>query len=376
MRCSKAPYVASVVTVACLLALAPDAGLSTVVQTPKRISARALPALPVPTTNNAVAAAMVDGKSYLYSFLGLGAKKEFSSIHRECFRLDLATNAWERLPDVPTANGRLASTAQTVDGKIYLFGGYTVAENGDERSLPDVDVLDARTNTFSKAAPMPVPVDDAISVVWRDRFIILVSGWSDTDNVRDVQIFDTKTNRWAKTTPLPGPGLFGHAGAIVGDQIVIADGVKVVPPSEKGGRRSFSITGDCYIGRIRKGAHIRIDWRRIKAHPLSPRYRMAAGAIPGSTKILFTGGTENPYNYNGIGYNGVASTPAAYSITYDVRADRWDVIDGAPLTMDHRGLVSDGKRMYLIGGMNAQRDVVTSCWAFDISAAPKMSGRR
>ena len=42
---------------------------------------------------------------------------------------------------------------------MFVFGGYTVAEDGSERSLPHVDVYDPRSGRWSRGAPMPIPVE-------------------------------------------------------------------------------------------------------------------------------------------------------------------------------------------------------------------------
>jgi hypothetical protein len=104
---------------------------------------------------------------------------------------------------------------------VYLFGGYTVDSAGAERSVPGLDVWDPGANRWSAAAPMPLPVDDAVSAVWRDSLVYLVSGWHDTDNTTRVQIYDPAIDRWRDATPIPGPGVLGHAGGLVGNTRIV-----------------------------------------------------------------------------------------------------------------------------------------------------------
>lgn len=99
-----------------------------------------------------------------------------------------------------SAAGR--AVAQEVRGRLYLLGGYTVDSVGAERSLGAVDIYDPAHDRWTAGAPSPVPVDDAISGVFRDSLIYLVSGWHDTDNVPDVQIHDVVRNRWMAGTPV------------------------------------------------------------------------------------------------------------------------------------------------------------------------------
>jgi len=102
----------------------------------------------VPTANNAVAAAVVDGKAWIVSVLGIGAGKDHLAITQRAFALDVAAGRWEPLPDVPGEKGRIAPTAQALGVRVYIFGGYSVAADGAEVSEPAVDVLDLRRREY------------------------------------------------------------------------------------------------------------------------------------------------------------------------------------------------------------------------------------
>ena len=84
---------------------------------------------------------------------------------------------------------------------MYLLGGYSVAANGMEATMPDVLRFDPAIGKFASETTLPIPVDDSVALPWRDGWIILVSGWHDTGNVRDVQIYDTRTKHWSSGTP-------------------------------------------------------------------------------------------------------------------------------------------------------------------------------
>jgi hypothetical protein len=302
-----------------------------------------LPVMPAPVTNNAVAAATVDGRELVFSFLGLDSTRLFSGIHDRAFQYVVGDAEWSEIAG-PGA-GRIAGTAQSVNGKIYLFGGYTVAEDGSEKSLPDLDIYDPATGVWSAGKPMPLPVDDAVSGVWRDSLIYLVSGWHDTDNVRDVQIYDPFTNSWQAATPIPGAPVFGHAGGIAGDAIVFADGVRTHDVAPR-----FRITGAAYLGSIDPQDPTRIEWRELPPHPGSPLYRMASLGV--GQRVIFAGGTDNPYNYNGIGYDGRPSGPSVAFFAYNVETGAWETLADKTLpSMDHRGFAVLEDRLIIVGGM-------------------------
>ncbi len=320
------------------------------------ILAENIAALPMPVSNNAVTTVTRDDRQYVVSFAGIGPGRGRSDTLSVTLVLDSESGRWRESSALPGGAGRLAATASSVGGLAYVFGGYTVAADGTEVSTPLVHAFDPETEVFSLLQPMPVPVDDAVSVTYLDRYIYLISGWHDLGNVNLVQRYDTRTDTWDQATPLPGRALFGHAGGIVGNQMVYCDGVMVQPRADRS--RDFVASEECFLGLIDEQDSRRIDWRHLDVHPGLPRYRMASAGIPSLNAVLFIGGSENPYNYDGIGYNGEPSEPAANALLFDLSSLSWRVIPlPAPPTMDHRGLVPFGDRWLTVGGMLAGQEV-------------------
>lgn len=320
--------------------------------------------LPEPVSNNAVASVAAGDSLFVYSFMGISEGKTYKDIHSKAFKYNVEKNTWRSIEDVPGDSGRLAATAVTVDAKIYIFGGYTVAEDGSETSVPDVYMLHPLADEFSLISKMPVPVDDAVSLVYKDRYIYLISGWHNNDNVNNVQIFDTHNDQWQQGTPFPGPPVFGHAGGIAGNKIVIADGVKIIE-GEKEGERSFTMSPESWLGIIENGNIAEINWKKLPEHPGDARYRMAA--IGDEECIIFAGGSTNPYNYNGIGYNGEPSVPDSSIFAYNLKDSAWQELATAPVaTMDHRSLIKAGNRYYLVGGMLNQQKVSNRVFSFKL----------
>lgn len=320
------------------------------------ILAENIAALPMPVSNNAITTVIREDRQYVVSFAGLGRGRGHQDTLSVTLVLDSESGRWRESSPLPGGEGRLAATAASVGGLAYVFGGYTVDEDGTEVSTPWVHAFDPVTEKFFDLQPMPVPVDDAVSVTHLDRYIYLISGWHDLGNVNLVQRYDASTNTWAQATPIPGTALFGHAGGIVGNKIVYCDGVMVQPHADR--RRDFVASDECFLGIIDEEDKRRIDWRRLEPHPGLPRYRMAAAGIDSSNAVLFIGGSENPYNYDGIGYDGEPSEPAADALLLDLPTLSWQVLPlSAPPTMDHRGLVPFGDRWLTVGGMLAGQEV-------------------
>mgnify|MGYP003513397220 FL=1 len=324
--------------------------------------------MPLALSNNAVATAVVEGVPRIYSFFGLGPGKTHADIGRDAFEYDSVRRLWTRLPDVPVAQGRLASVAAAAGGGIYLFGGYTVTADGHEISTPDVLRFDPSKRAYRKVASMPTPVDDSVALVRDDRWIYLVSGWHQDRNVSLVQVYDIREDRWTRATDFPGTPVFGHAAVIHADDLVVCDGVRL---DVIAGKRTFTASPECWRGRIAADAPARIDWRRTAPHPGPPRYRMAAGLDPATGGLLFLGGSENPYNFNGIGYDGRPSPASARAQAYDLGSDRWRELQPLPqASMDHRGLATIGGLHYLIGGMRNGQQVTGDVMRFNPVPGP------
>ena len=332
---------------------------------PRFLESRAVASLPIEVTNNAVTTVVTGGTEFIVSFAGLSAGKKYSNTLDSTFVFNSAERRWTLADPLPGGVGRLAATAATVDKLAYVFGGYSVAADGSEKSTPWVHTFDPLTLRFEERASIPVPVDDSLSVAYADRYIYLISGWHDDDNVDLVQRYDTQTDTWQQATPTIGNPVFGHAGGIVDNRIVYCDGVAV--DAFAGRKRRFVTNEECFIGIIDGTNGLAIDWRKIESHPGLPRYRMAAAGIRARDLVLFVGGSENPYNYSGIGYNGEPSTPASGAFLLDLDSLAWrDLPQDNAATMDHRGLVPLGDEWVTIGGMVSGQRVTARVNAYSL----------
>lgn len=315
------------------------------------------PALPQPISNNAVAAIEIDGEVSVFTFLGIDSTKVWSGVTNVAYRWDVTSDAWREIEPVP-GPGRLAPTVQVLDGLIYVIGGYTVAEDGSEQSLPDVAIYDPVAESWSRGADIPVPTDDAVSGVWQDREIVLVSGWHNDGNIDDVQLYDPAADHWRASTPIPGAPVFGHTGAVVGDHVAYVDGAAVVEA-----RPRFQLDSASWRGSF--DADGTITWGPARAHPGPPLYRSAAAVL--GSYALFIGGTDNAYNYSGIGYDGVPAEPLHQILAYSPDLDLWDQLTPPPeATMDHRTAGVAGGRIFLVGGMVADQRVSDRVWWADV----------
>ncbi len=332
--------------------------------------------LPEPLSNNAIAKVSTTQGQYLLSFTGLGQGKGYQDVHNKAWALNLtkAEAQWQPIKAVPfiaQLAGRLASIAVGLEDKAYVFGGYTVAENHEEISTVDNYQFDILNNQYQRIADMPVAVDDTAASVYQQRYIYLFGGWHNDGNVNLVQVYDTKTNTWDQASPIPAPAVFGQAVAMVNNKIVLCDGVKV--QANIGQRRSYQSSPVCLYGEVNPQNHLRISWQLLPHYSISTptdqsrttplataHYRMAATGINNTAdgQAVFMAGSNNPYNYSGIGYNGSPSEPHNLQYTFDFKTMLW--LAPVPLdvpSMDHRGLICHQDQLLRVGGMLKQQQV-------------------
>jgi len=333
------------------------------------IDIESLPALQQPVSNNAVTLLSTEEGVYLYSFLGLGSGKTWRDTTSAAAVLNPGAETWTQLSTVPGGLGRLAASAINAGGAAWLFGGYTVAADGSEKSIPGVYRIRPGETELQWVTDMPIPVEDSVLLAYQDRYIYLVSGWHDLGNVNLVQVLDTQSMQWAQATPWPGAPVFGHSGGISQAQMLLCDGVKInYPPNDK--PREFLPSKQCWSGRIDEKNHRRIHWQPVPAHPGEARYRMAATG-DANERVVFAGGAANPYNFNGIGYDGEPAETETSVFSYSFVTKQWQTHGHLPKgTMDHRGLPYSNGWYYLVGGMQKDQAVVADVYRFRVGASP------
>jgi len=311
--------------------------------------------LPVPVSNNAVASAKIGKHEVLFSFMGIGTKKTWDAITNAAYSLDLATGKWTEMRPVPGPAGRIGASAADARQQIVLLGGYAVDGHGDEIIVSDVSVYEPEVHKWYRGADLPVAITDAVLGVYRDRFLYVISGRSKHDLVASVQVYDVQKNTWSQATPIPGTPVFGHAGAIVDDTIVYVDGARKSPA----GTPAYVSSDECWMGKIDRKNITKIEWTQLPEHPGNAHFRIAAGASEKDHRIYFAGGTDNPYNYNGIGYDGQPAEPSPVTFAFDVSGAKWETLNENTdnPTMDHRGLLLSHDGLVVVGGMEKGQQV-------------------
>jgi N-acetylneuraminic acid mutarotase len=277
-----------------------------------------IPPMPAAVSGNAVAS--LQGGLEVFSLMGIGGKRNWDEVSNQVYVLHLKGAKWSTGHPVPGVAGRLNAMAVGAKGKIYLFGGFILDNQGAENTVGDTNVYLPNEQRWYRGEDIPVPVDSAVIGVTHDRFIYLIGGRSKNGPVNLVQVYDLEKNTWSTGTPSPGTPVYGHAGAIGDDTIVYVDGAK-----KSADGKSYEPSDECWMGKIDKKDPDKIVWSKLPVHPGAARFGIVAGEM--GHRILFTGGTAALHDFKGLGADGKPVEFSKLTFAYDGHANKWESIE-------------------------------------------------
>ncbi|POS74309.1 hypothetical protein DHEL01_v207302 [Diaporthe helianthi] len=240
------------------------------------------------------------------------------------------TNTWRRAADMPMAINHANMAA--LGGKIYILGA--IAGQGENWPVGNSWVYSPEDDAWADLPSMPAGTERGASAVgvWRDS-IIVAGGLNYTNffnglqyTVPWVSMYNTRTGEWDTDLPdLPDQGRDHCGGVVVNDTFYVVGGRVSGEKNVRGSVLAMDLAADDRV------------WVERAAMP-TPRGSHSTGLVGG--KIYTFGGEGNPVG-NGI-FDNVE--------VYDIEADSWQVLP--PMPMPRHGTataVVDG-RIYIPGG--------------------------
>ncbi|HZR57410.1 MAG TPA: hypothetical protein VFA74_11095 [Terriglobales bacterium] len=322
--------------------------------------------LPAPTSGSAITTIKLGNRVLVFSLMGIGAGKTWDAVSNAGYASNVSYGKWVEVRAIPGSAGRLGAVVVGLREQIFLLGGYVLDSQGGETTVSNVEVYSPIEKRWYRGPDLPTPVSNAVAGVYRDRYIYVIDGRSKTDATQTVQVYDTEKEAWLQGTPLPGSAVFGHAGAVVGDTIIYIDGAHKGAPDEP----KYVASDECWMGKIQHHDPSKIEWSKLPDHPGTARFGIAADGSEKDQKIYFSGGSENPYDYKGMGYDGKPAEPSPVTFAFNLRANKWETIsENTPDPSINSGLVVTYDKLMIMGGMQKGQQVTARVEALPKSKA-------
>ena len=107
------------------------------------------------------------------------------------------------------------------------------------------------------------------------------------------------------------------------------------------------------MGKIDHRDPNKIEWSKLPAHPGPGRFGIVAGAGERDHRIMFSGGTINPHNFNGLDQAGKLAEISPVTFAFEMHGSRWVTIteDTFDVRADGRGVLTTPLGPLILGGM-------------------------
>lgn len=283
----------------------------------------------MPTARKEIANAAVSLNDKIYV---IGGRTPNGSISNAFEVYDPTTNEWQSLPAYPLSVWR--ATAASINGKIYVFGGYRIINPFPFNPSNRVFEYDPQNNSWAEKASMPFARGAAAAVALGSK-IHLIGGASNTA-LNSHQVYDPDLNTWSNKANLQ-QARSGLTANVIGDKIYAAGGYFL-----SNGVQSRN-TLEVYDPAIDQ-------WDFLRNLPIA-RLGLSSAVVQG--RLYVFGGATN------------TQTPST-TLEYDPVSNSWRQMATTPKRVSFAGAAAIGDRIYLTGGgaVNLSPDGINDLFCF------------
>jgi N-acetylneuraminic acid mutarotase len=244
----------------------------------------------------------------------------------------------------PNTLGRYEAAGTTVNGKLYVFGGFI---NASIQATAQSDVYDPASNTWKRLRDMPERLTHAAQAVDGSMFYLVggLLGDHPGTGVRSFWKYDTRNDTWKRGPDLPEPRGAG-AAALIGKKLYFMGGITIAqrPPRDESEMWVLDLTKESD------------GWRRLPDLP-APRNHLGATVLNG--KIYAIGGQNL--------WNEFTANQSRVDI-YNPATNSWSRGIDLPKIRGHTlaSTLTYRNKIYLIGGItNGNQSCLADVTVFD-----------
>lgn len=277
-------------------------------------------AAPAPTKRTEVAAGTVNGKIYVVGGFeppSLGNVINLA-ITPSLEEYDPSTDRWTSKAPMPVGLHHVG--LGVTGGRLYVIGGYKQSTLSVWHPVATVYSYDPAADSWAERAPMPT-ARGALSVTELDGKLYAIGGYDRNANSAAVEVYDPEHNTWTSLAPLPTPRDHLATATVAGKLYAIGGRLN------GDYRRNLSVTEmyDPATG----------QWKRVMDLP-TPRSGITAAVVGGRVYVFGGEGGTGTFRENE---------------SYDPSRDAWQAM--APMPTGRHGLgsaVVNGHIHVLSGG--------------------------
>lgn len=283
---------------------------------------------PMPMAVQEIYPAVHQGKIYVAGGLSDKISAEQQQMTAGVQIYDPATDQWQAGPALPQP--RHHAYLVSVDGKLFVFGGFVQANGGRWSASADILLLDESKKVWRNVAQLPKPLTETVAVVLNGK-VHFVSGrspsgpenaqWRDQADVNWHWVFDPLSLTVSNAAPVATP--LNSASAVeLKQQLYMMGGRKV---------------GAANLALLQRFDPALSQWQQLA--PMPQASGGLAAAVLGEHILVFGG--EYFDNDGGV---------YAPVWQYDAAADRWQQQGSMPLPRHGLGAVTLNNKAYVLGG--------------------------
>ncbi|WP_437654680.1 Kelch repeat-containing protein [Sorangium sp. So ce1182] len=150
--------------------------------------------------------------------------------------------SWESVPSMITPRGEHTAT-ELQDGRVLVAGGYPLVDappytNLAAMSLRDVEIYDPATRTWSPAAPLAQPRSGHAAILLPSGRVLVAGGRSRSEmpagaSLASVELYDPASNTWTAAAPLPMPHPAPSMVLVDGRPVLVGSGLNTTRDSDR-----------------------------------------------------------------------------------------------------------------------------------------------
>jgi N-acetylneuraminic acid mutarotase len=272
---------------------------------------------PLPEARQELIPASLDGKIYV-----VGGYSAALTVTGSVYVYDPAAATWDYGTSIPIARHHYAVGG--VGGILYVMSGYTSATL-PWTTTPTSYAYDPVADSWSSRAPIPTPRGECASAVFEDKIYVIGGNNEAGDDIGTVEVYDPGTDSWSTVSPMP-TARHHPATAVIDSLIYVV-----------GGRTGYWGQTLTLTGAMEAYSPASDTWYFLP-DMLTPRSALAGAAYDGK---LYTFGGEIPNIYEEVE-------------EYDPDTETWRAL--TPMLTPRHGTaaITVADTVFLIGGAYQQ----------------------